>query len=101
MNIIITRINQTAMSVTWTLIPITLAQGKILHYIVTYSAQLSKGQTNINYVHVSANESIVTIGGLQASVSYIVTISAVTSVGEGNSSEPVIIELLDNSGIVD
>ena len=101
MNIIITRINQTAMSVTWILIPITLAQGKILHYIVTYFAQLSTGQANINYVNVSANENTVNIGGLKASVSYIVTISAVTSVGEGNSSEPVIIEPLDNTGIVD
>ena len=101
MNIIVTRINETAMSITWTLIPITLAQGKILHYIVTYSVQHSTGQANISSVNVSANKSTVTIGGLQPDISYIVTVSAATSVGEGNSSKPMIVEPLDNTGIVD
>ena len=78
MNVIVTRINQTAMSVTWTLIPITLAQGKILHYIVTYSVQHSTGQANINSVNVSANKSTVTIAGLQAGICYIVTVTVVS-----------------------
>ena len=83
------------MSISWTPIDITIARGKIIHYIISYAPQRSSRQIliNKNFVIVPANQHEVTIGDLQAGMNYIVTVSAVTSVGEGSSSEPVVVPL--------
>ena len=99
-NITVSRINQTAMSVSWTPIDITIARGKILHYIITYSAQRSTRQDNTNSVTVPNNQSQVTIGGLQAGVTYIVTVNAATSVGESNNNNPVTVPTVPPMGML-
>ena len=80
------------MSITWTPIDITIARGKIIHYIINYAPQRYSRQIQINknFAIVPANQHEVTINDLQAGMRYIITVSAVTSVGEGSSSEPVV-----------
>ena len=80
------------MTITWTPIDITIARGKIIFYIIRYNPQrfTRQIQINKNFVIVPANQHEVTIGGLQTGTSYIVTVSAATSVGEGSSSEPFV-----------
>ena len=80
------------MTIIWTPIDITIARGKIIFYIIRYNPQrfTRQIQINKNFVIVPANQHELTIGGLQAGTSYIVTVSAATSVGEGSSSEPFV-----------
>ena len=87
-NVSVKRINQTAMSVTWIPIDITIARGIILHYTITYFAQRLTRQNNMNSVTVPANQSGVIINDLQAGVTYTVTVNAASRVGEGNKSKP-------------
>ena len=91
-NVSVRHINQTVMSITWTPIDVTIAQGKIIHYIIRYTPQRSTRQIQINknFVIVPANQHELTVSDLQPGISYIVTVSAATSVGEGSSSQPFV-----------
>lgn len=88
------------MLISWTPIDITIARGKILHYIITYSAQRSTRQDNTNFVIVPNNQSQVTIGGLQAGVTYTVTVNAVTSRGESENNDSVMVPTLPPKGML-
>lgn len=84
------------MIVTWQPIPITRAQGFILHYIITYLPLSSKRQSLS--ITVPANTSSITITGLSPGVRYSVTVMGETGGGEGVPSDPMIAELPPTSG---
>ena len=74
------RIDGTRMRVSWAPLTLELARGFITHYTVFYQSTL------MEVVMVPGNETTVVIGGLAVAQSYSISVSAGTSVGNGESS---------------
>ena len=92
-NVNVMRINNTAVSVSWTPLTLTEARGMLTGYVITLSpVSLSRK------IHASEtvtrtilpSESSVTIGGLDPTQQYIVTVAGSTSVGNGAMSNYVL-----------
>ena len=97
-NVEVSRINGTAMIISWSLIPITDSNGIIGSYHITYIPATINGISE--NVTVSGNESSVIITGLDVDVAYSVSVSASTGAGMGNDSDPVIVETLNSKKFI-
>ena len=75
------RVNATHMIVSWTALSLVEARGHIIYYTVNYWPASSK--EDINSINVPHNITRVEISDLLSGETYIVQISASTSVGEG------------------
>ena len=87
-NVNVMRINNTAVSVSWTPLTITEARGRLTGYVITLTpVSLSrKRQASVVMRTVLPSESSVTIGGLDPTQQYTVTVAGSTSAGNGNMS---------------
>ena len=75
------RIDGTRMRVSWDPLTLEQARGFITHYTVLYQSS-----TLMEVVTVPGNETTVVIGGLDVTQSYSISVSAGTSVGNGEPS---------------
>ena len=78
------RVNATHMIVSWTALSLVEARGHIIYYTVNYWPASSS--EDINSINVPHNITRVEISDLLYGETYIVQVSASTSVGEGNVS---------------
>ena len=79
------------MFVSWDLIPLTVSRGFILNYTVVYHIHdMVESSTE---VMVSGTHDNIVITGLDSSNQYIVSVSAITSAGQGNASSTYIVSL--------
>ena len=84
------RLNSTAMNVSWTLLTLEEARGFVTSYTVSYRKDEGMAKRTTESVVVPGGEqSRVVIGGLDPGSSYLVSVSASTSTGTGEMSEPV------------
>ena len=91
-NVNVMRINNTAISVSWTPLTLTEARGRLTGYVITLSpVPLSRKRHASETVMrtVLPSESSVTIGGLDPTQQYIVTVAGSTSAGNGEMSNGV------------
>ena len=92
-NVTVSRINETAMRVTWTPLSIVQARGHLIGYVVSYSLESRKRQTSPNTKMVGPEESSTVISDLRRGRAYIVTVSAFNGQGgRGEDSESVILD---------
>ena len=82
-NILATRLNGTHMMITWDAIPLKESNGFLTNYSVIYQYQ---HQDQPIMLYVPSNQTTVTIGGLDSTSKYIITVRAATSAGLGKSS---------------
>ena len=86
------RLNSTAMNVSWTLLTLEEARGFVTSYTVSYRKDEGMAKRTTESVVVPGGEqSSVVIGGLDPGSSYQVSVSASTSAGTGDMSEPVVL----------
>ena len=79
------RLNSTAMNVSWTLLTLEEARGFVIYYTVSY--RKDEGMAKRTTESVVVQQSSVVIGGLDPGSSYLVSVSASTSAGNGEMSE--------------
>ena len=84
-NILATRLNGTHMMITWDVIPLKESNGFLTNYSVTYQYK-EQHQAQPIMLYVPSNQTTVTIGGLDSTSKYIITVRAATSAGLGKSS---------------
>ena len=84
-NILATRLNGTHMMITWDAIPLKESNGFLTNYSVTYQYK-EQHQAQPIMLYVPSNQTTVTIGGLNSTSKYIITVRAATSAGLGKSS---------------
>ena len=93
------RLNSTAMNVSWTLLTLEEARGFVTSYTVSYREWEGAGRRHVveteSVVVLGGEQSSVVIGGLDPGSSYLVPVSASTSAGSGDMSEPVVLVKLD------
>ena len=90
-NVSVYRLSGTRMFVSWDLIPLTVSRGFILNYTVVYHIHdMVESSTE---VMVSGTHDNIVITGLDSSNQYIVSVSAITSAGQGNASSTYIVSL--------
>ena len=86
------RLSSTAMNVSWTLLTLEEARGFVTSYTVSYRKDEGVAKRTTESVVVPGGEqSSVVIGGLDPGSSYLVSVSASTSAGSGEMSEPVVL----------
>ena len=86
------RLTSTAMNVSWTLLTLEEARGFVTSYTVSYRKDEGMAKRTTESVVVPGGEqSSVVIGGLDPGSSYLVSVSASTSAGTGEMSEPVVV----------
>ena len=95
MNVMVDRISETVMTVSWRPLTLTEARGFVSHYTVSYSPASQtagrKRQADMTEVVVPGMESsMVIIDGLDPDTAYQVQVSASTGAGGGVTSEPVV-----------
>ena len=78
------------MNISWALIPITEARGFIKSYLILYLPNDNR-RRQISSLSVPATDSSVVIGGLDPDISYSVSISASTNVGQGKFTNVVFV----------
>ena len=88
------------MTVSWTLIPITEANGIISNYYITYTPTDTTRNRQSTTVSVPGNESSVTIGGLSPGLTYSVSVGATNGAGNGPASDPVTAEPPTTEGML-
>ena len=82
-NVIVMRINSTAINISWNPIPLESARGFIIQYSVTY--QLVDGSDPVT-VYVDSSKTFVIISGLGNGELYGAKLAGITSVGKGPTS---------------
>ena len=92
MDVLVKRINDTHIGVSWSPLSLVEARGWITNYTVYYSPTSSK---QYNSTTVSHNLTSVVIGGLMPEVTYVVQVSASTAAGEGEKSEELEVSVKD------
>ena len=86
------RLNSTAMNVSWTLLTLEEARGFVTSYTVSFRKDEGMAKRTTESVFVPGGEqSSVVIRGLDPGSSYLVSVSASTSAGSGEMSEPVVL----------
>ena len=86
------RLTSTAMNVSWTLLTLEEARGFVTSYTVSYRKDEGMAKRTTESVVVPGGEqSSVVIGGLGPGSSYLVSVSASTSAGTGEMSEPIVV----------
>ena len=95
MNVMVERISETAMTVSWQPLTLAEARGFVSHYTVTYSPQIISGgrkrQAAMTEVVSGMDSSMVIIDGLDPdTAAYQVQVSASTGAGVGAVSDPVV-----------
>ena len=86
------RLNSTAINVSWTLLTLEEARGFVTSYTVSYSKGEGQGRRPVEELVVPGGEqSSAVIGGLDTGSSYLLSVSAGTSAGSGQMSEPVVL----------
>ena len=86
------RLNSTAINVSWTLLTLEEARGFVTSYTVSYSKGEGQGRRPVEELVVPGGEqSSAVIGGLDIGSSYLLSVSAGTSAGSGQMSEPVVL----------
>ena len=81
------RLNSTTMNVRWTLLALEEARGFVTSYTVSYRKDEEMAKESV--VVPGGEQNSVVIGGLDPGSSYLVSVSASTSAGSGEMSEPV------------
>lgn len=79
------RVNITHMNISWTKLSFAEAKGFITHYTVSYDTTESRRRKDALVEFVHPDSSYKVIGGLGITTSYLVTVSASTAVGQGES----------------
>ena len=84
-------LSSTAMTVSWSPISLVEARGFPTGYIITYSSTSDERRRQVEggTRTVSADETSVTIDGLNSERQYAVSVAATTVAGAGDSSNPV------------
>ncbi len=89
----INRINVTHMNVSWAKMTPQEASGFITGYNIRYdSVDSSRSKRAAVLVVVDPDSSYKVVGGLGYTQSYLITVSASTSAGEGSSSRPILLQ---------
>ncbi len=95
-SLVIVRISPTVIIVSWKPLTLSEARGFITFYIVEYYPSLNnkkrQAPSDIMRVNVSADSSSATIDSLDENKEYNVQVSASTSAGNGNASNPQVAE---------
>ena len=86
-NVLVKRLNASHMMVSWTALTLKEARGHITHYTVYY--RLASNNLHVFSAAVPQNTTEVIISDLLPGETYVVEISASTSVGEGSTSMEV------------
>ena len=93
-NVTVYRLSGNMMLVLWNQMSLAVSRGLILNYLVVYHIRDMEG--NSTEVTVSSAHVSIVITGLDSAQEYVVSVSAVTSAGQGNASFPSILSILDS-----
>ena len=97
MDVLVKKINDSHMKVSWSLLTLVEARGWITNYTVYYKPRPASGG-QYNFTTVPHNLTSVVIGGLLSEETYVVQVSASTAAGEGVRSEEVSVNDMQSSG---
>ena len=85
------RLNVTHMNITWVKLSLEEARGVVTGYTVSYDTLDSRQRKEATLEFAQPEDSYKVIGGLGFTISYSITVSASTAVGQGTSSSPIIV----------
>ena len=90
------RVGSTRMRVSWTALSPVEARGHITHYTVYYWP--TSDTQLVTSVTVLPNTTTVVVGGLRPEETYVVQVSASTTVDEGNRSQEMTVDIIPPTG---